>query len=114
MHNPCQYPLKKDKYEMYRTLEKGHGRIEERGYYLFRDLDWFKEKKQWTGLSGLLFTECRRSDIKNATEAKTEIRLYITSAQGSVEEIAQASRSHWEIENNLHWVLMLVFEKING
>jgi predicted transposase YbfD/YdcC len=94
---------------MYRTIEKGHGRIKERRYYLFRNLDWFKEKKQWMGLSGLLLTESRSSDIKNGTEAKKEIRLYITSVQGSVEEIAQASRTHWGIENNLHWVLDVGF-----
>ncbi len=41
----------------------------------------------------------------------TEIRLYITSAQGSVQEIAQASRSHWGIENNLHWVLDMGFRE---
>ena len=52
------------KYEMYRTIEKEYGLIEERRYYLFRNLDWFKEKKQWIGLSGLLMTESRRMDIK--------------------------------------------------
>ena len=106
-----QDPHEKDQYEMYRTIEKGHGRIEERRYYLFRDLDWFKDKKQWTGLSGLLLTESRRTDIKTATEAQSEIRLYITSAQGGVEEIAQASRSHWGIENNLHWILDVGFRE---
>ncbi len=106
-----QDPLEKDQYEMYRTMEKGHGRIEERHYYLFRNLDWFQNKKQWTGLSGLLMIESRRTDIKSNTETSAEIRLYITSAQGSVEEIAQASRSHWGIENNLHWVLDVGFRE---
>lgn len=101
----------KDQYEMYRTMEKGHGRIEERHYYLFRNLDWFQDKKQWAGLSGLLMTQSRRTDIKNDTKTSTEIRLYITSAPGSVEEIAQASSSHWGIENNLHWVLDLGFRE---
>ncbi|WP_373657692.1 hypothetical protein SPACI_023960 [Sporomusa acidovorans DSM 3132] len=50
-------------------------------------------------------------DIKNDIEAQSEIRLYITSVQGSVEEIAQASRSHWGIENNLHWVLDVGFRE---
>lgn len=104
-------PMEKGQYEMYRTLEKGHGRIEERHYYLFRNLDWFQDKNQWAGLSGLLMTESRRTDIKSDTETPTEIRLYITSAQGSVEEIAQASRSHWGIENNLHWVLDVGFRE---
>jgi predicted transposase YbfD/YdcC len=106
-----QDPLEKDQYEMYRTMEKGHGRIEERRYYLFRNLDWFQDKNQWAGLSGLLMTESRRTDIKSDTETPTEIRLYITSAPGSVEEIAQASRSHWGIENNLHWVLDVGFRE---
>ncbi|WWV72325.1 Transposase DDE domain protein [Sporomusa ovata DSM 2662] len=104
-----QDPLEKDQYEIYRTIEKGHGRIEERRYYLFRNLDWFKDKQQWTGLSGLPMTESRRTDSKSNTETPAEIRLYITSAKGDVKAIAQASRSHWGIENNLHWVLDVGF-----
>jgi predicted transposase YbfD/YdcC len=104
-------PQKKTLCETYRTIEKGHGRIEKRNYYLFRDLDWFPEKKEWTGLSGLLLTESQRSDIKSDKQGEKEIRLYITSMKGNVQEIAQASRTHWGIENNLHWVLDVEFRE---
>ncbi len=56
-------------------------------------------------------TESRRTDIKSNTESPAEIRLYITSAKGGVMEIAQASRSHWGIENNLHWILDVGFRE---
>ncbi|XFO70511.1 ISAs1 family transposase IS1358 [Sporomusa acidovorans DSM 3132] len=93
-----QEPRGKDEYEIYRTMEKSHGRIEERNYYLFRNLEWFSDKKEWLGLSGLLLTESRRTDVKSGKKAEAEIRLYITSMKGTIEEIAQASRSHWGIE----------------
>ncbi|MGL5511942.1 MAG: ISAs1 family transposase, partial [Sporomusa sp.] len=48
---------------------------------------------------------------KQATQEQSEFRLYITSVQGSVEQVAQASRTHWGIENNLHWVLDVGFRE---
>lgn len=55
--------------------------------------------------------ESQRTDTKNNKETQAETRLYITSAQGTVEEIVQASRTHWGIENNLHWVLDVGFRE---
>ncbi|SDF85797.1 ISAs1 family transposase, partial [Sporomusa acidovorans] len=51
------------------------------------------------------------TDVKSGKKAEAEIRLYITSMKGTIEEIAQASRSHWGIENNLHWVLDVGFRE---
>jgi predicted transposase YbfD/YdcC len=50
-----------------------------------------------------------RKNIKSGNESEPEVRLYITSMCGSVEEVANASRSHWGIENNLHWVLDVAY-----
>ena len=38
-----------------------------------------------------------------------ETRFYITSLKGTAEQIAPAVRSHWAIENSLHWVMDMVF-----
>jgi len=39
----------------------------------------------------------------------TETRYYISSLAGSAQQIANAVRSHWGIENSLHWVLDVSF-----
>jgi predicted transposase YbfD/YdcC len=99
--------LLKDKYSQYVTMNKGHGRLEKRKYTLFNDLSWFHDLKKWEGLRGLVCVESTRT-IKNITS--TDVRYYITSLV-SVEETAKAIRSHWGIENNLHWVLDVVFRE---
>lgn len=40
-------------HECYKTVEKGHGRIEKRNYYLLTDLSWLPERKAWYGLAGV-------------------------------------------------------------
>jgi predicted transposase YbfD/YdcC len=40
-------------HESYKTVEKGHGRIEKRNYYLLTDLGWLPERKAWYGLAGV-------------------------------------------------------------
>ena len=102
-------PAENNRYEKMTVTEKGHGRIEEREYWLFRDVEWFENIKEWTGLNGLLMTRSRRKNIKSGKESDPETRFYITSMKGDVEQVARASRSHWGIENNLHWVLDVGF-----
>jgi len=102
-------PVEKNLYEKLVTVDKGHGRIETREYWLFRNVDWFEDKTAWAGLNGLLMVRSSRKNIKSGNESEPEVRLYITSMSGSVEEVANASRSHWGIENNLHWVLDVAY-----
>ena len=101
-------PLMKDKYEQYTTQEKGHGRIEKRVYTLFRDLSWFKDRKQWFALTSLVRVDSTRIvGIKPPTH---ETRYYITSL-AAIEDAARAIRAHWGIENRLHWVLDVVLRE---
>jgi len=48
-----QNGFKDEKILQYRTLEKGHGRIEERLYYYSTDIGWMEGKKEWTKLTGI-------------------------------------------------------------
>jgi len=100
-------PLLTHKYTTLTFRNKGHGRIEKRVVTLFTDLSWFKDLKKWEGLKGLVRVESTRT-IKGVS--KTEVRYYITSLT-DVESAARAVRSHWSIENNLHWVLDIVFKE---
>lgn len=94
--------------EIHTTVEKGHGRIEERTVYLSRDVDWLGEKDKWEGLRGLLAVRGQR-----AVEGKTtaECRYFITSAEQSARELGEVIRRHWGIENELHWTLDVAFNE---
>jgi predicted transposase YbfD/YdcC len=94
-------PLMREKYSSITKREKGHGRIEVRKYYLFSDLSWFKDKKLWEGLSSLVVVDSTR--IING-QSTTEVRYFISSIT-DIELAAHAIRSHWGVENKLHWRL---------
>ena len=44
-------------------------------------------------------------------EVSTERRYYITSRPLTAEQLAEAVRAHWRIENALHWVLDVTFHE---
>ncbi len=97
------------KHDFYETLEKDHGRIETRKYWVSSILDWCKQKSEWAGLCSVGMVESTR-EIQGHTS--TEIRYFISSLAGeSAEKFAQAVRSHWGVENSLHWVLDMAFDE---
>ena len=85
------------------TVEKDHGRIETRRYYQSADLDWFADRKKWAGLQSVGMVEAIREVVGG--EQTTERRYYLMSLPSGVETFARAARSHWGVENKLHWVL---------
>lgn len=101
--------FKEIEHEVYETIDKGHGRIEKRRYYLLGNVEHLINAHQWAGLKrvGMVESE-RRMDDRPTT---TERRYYLTSLDGGVERFARASRGHWGIENNLHWSLDVVFRE---
>lgn len=93
--------------QVYETNDKGHGRIEKRIYSLETNIKWFEDKKEWKGLKA--FGKCETHIIKKCKE-RVETRYFISSIE-NVEEFANAVRSHWAIENNLHWCLDVLFKE---
>ena len=49
--------------------------------------------------------------LARSTAAETERRSYISSRALSAAAFADAARSHWAIENNLHWTLDVTFNE---
>jgi len=90
----------------HQTVDADHGRVEIRRHYSTSDIDWLKERHDWTGLAsiGLIEREVERN-------GKTELtrHLYISSLPADAILLARAARSHWHIENRLHWVLDVLF-----
>jgi len=89
-------------HESFRTEEKNHGRKEVREYRLVTDIDFLSGKNQWTGLNSIGMVTSTRTINEKIT---TDVRYYITSLDGGIEKFANGVRSHWGIENKLHWIL---------
>jgi len=92
------------------TVEKGHGRIETRSYFLVDDpqyLGYLNPKGSWSGLRSIGMVQSERED---GGVVSRESRYYLCSV-GSVAEFREAARGHWSIENGLHWVLDVAFRE---
>lgn len=93
------------------TLEKGHGRIETRRALWVNDLSWLDKeiRQRWPKLSGVGVIE-RQREING--KQSCERAFYIGSkGVATAESFAKAARSHWGIENSLHWVLDVTFRE---
>ncbi len=94
-----------------RTVGKGHGRIEVRTCQTIDDpatIAWLDPNGAWPGLRSLAMVTGERR-IDGVVTRQT--RYYITSLPGAAAPIAAAVRSHWGIENQLHWVLDVAFHE---
>ncbi len=83
------------------TAEDGHGRVGSRSCYLSTDLGALSCVKKWNGLRAVGMVESERW---NDGRVSIEQRYYVTSLE-DVETFGRAVRSHWGIENELHWRL---------
>ncbi|GHT37631.1 ISAs1 family transposase [Bacteroidia bacterium] len=86
----------------------GHGRIEKRKCTLCNDLSSVGNAAAWKNLSAIVKIEAARY-IKSSGKEEKEVRLYIASSKGNAEVTGKGVRSHWGIENNLHWQLDVSF-----
>ncbi len=93
----------------YREVEGDHGRIETRTCRLYYDLSHIEGSWNWKGLRAVVSVESIRENKKSG-EVTRDMRYYITSkAHATAEKIAHTIRGHWGIENQLHWMLNVIF-----
>ena len=104
LSNPKLY----DPLESMTTVEQGHGRIEKRVYYLCTDPDFLKlYQGEWKKLNAIGMMISRIEKDGNITE---ERHYHITSLT-DVKEYVESARSHWGVENSLHWCLDVTFRE---
>ena len=89
-----------------KTIDGDHGRIETRTTTVIHDVAWLQQRHAWPGLNGVVMVESTRQ-IGNAIERET--RFYITSLVLLAHQIGPIVRSHWAVENSLHWVMDMIF-----
>ena len=96
------------KVRRYETTEKAHGRKATRWYYVCPVPDNLPDRIRWRNLKaiGIAISHTKR-DGKDCDE----IRYYILSKYLAGRRFAEAVRSHWAIENRLHWQLDVTFQE---
>ena len=94
------------KISRHETVDGDHGRIETRTYTAIHDVAWLQERHDWPGLRGVVMVESTR---EIADKIERETRFYITSLVLLARELGPVIRSHWAVENSLHWVMDMIF-----
>ena len=98
--------FKDTKVSRHQTVDGDHGRIETRTYTAIHDVAWLQERHDWPGLRGVVMVESTR---EIADKIERETRFYITSLVLLAAALGPIIRSHWAVENSLHWVMDMVF-----
>jgi len=104
--------FKDTKVSRHETVDGDHGRIETRTYTAIHDVAWLRERHDWPGLRGVVMVESTR-EIPGSSPAtdkiERETRFYITSLVRLAHQLGPVIRSHWAVENSLHWVMDMIF-----
>jgi predicted transposase YbfD/YdcC len=93
-----------------RQAEKGHGRLEIREHWTLSDpavLKYLDPEGKWQGLQGIVIVRAERRMEHQVTKETCYFLLSFSLAK----TFATAVRSHWGIENSLHWVLDMAFRE---
>lgn len=103
---------RKEQLPHYKSINKEHGRVEERKVFICQDLQFLEATHQWEKLNTLVLVESTRVTANKITN---DYRFYISSLQDNQpKKYLDLARGHWSIENDLHWQLDLTFREDNS
>ncbi|WP_246716352.1 ISAs1 family transposase [Martelella soudanensis] len=88
------------------TVDGDHGRIETTTATVLHDIAWLQQRHKWPALKSVVVIDGIR---ETGSKTERETRLYISSLNLPADKFGPIVRSHWAIENSLHWVMDMVF-----
>lgn len=93
-----------------RRVEKGHHRTEKRVVRAvpLSELDGLYKQEQWLGLQSIVMVERTRHLWNKVTH---EVQFYLSSLPADAQNLGNAIRTHWGIENQVHWTLDVTFSE---
>ena len=91
----------------HKITEKGHGRIKTRICVISEEIGWLNGKEDWKGINGIGVIY---STVEENGEKSSQSHYFIYSKKGMT-AMMMYKRSHWSIENKLHWVLDMAFRE---
>ena len=94
--------------DSHRTVDGDHGRIDTRTATVSTEIAWLQKNHQWPGLAAIGKVDRIRETPDKTT---TESAYYLLSAALSAERFNEVVRSHWGVENRLHWRLDVVMNE---
>jgi predicted transposase YbfD/YdcC len=101
-HSPCSYA---------KQVNKNHGRLEIRECWATSDeeyLNYLRERERWPEVKTLAMI---RSERRLGDQVEVKFRYFISSLNAPAKQILKSRRTHWTIENQLHWVLDFAFRE---
>jgi predicted transposase YbfD/YdcC len=106
-----KYNFENAPYNYAKTVNKDHGRIEIRQCWAISDPEYLatiRNRDRWHGLKSLAMIISERHI---GEESEVQTHYFITSLENDAGKILNAKRSHWGVENSLHWVLDIAFNE---
>jgi predicted transposase YbfD/YdcC len=101
-NSPCSYA---------KQVCKNHGRLEIRECWATSDedyLNYLRERDKWPEVKTLALI---RSERQIDEQVEVKYRYFISSLAAPAKKILKSKRTHWTIENQLHWVLDIAFQE---
>ena len=90
------------------TVDKDHGRIEEREYYLTYNTSKITDKEKWNTVNAVAYMIVTRTERDETTITDN---YYIIDNKIEIDKLIDAIRDHWNIECGLHWRLDVILDE---
>jgi predicted transposase YbfD/YdcC len=95
----------------FKTIEKDHGRIETRKYYLYNGSKNTILNPKWDEIVDSIGKVEVTTEYVGYDKKTVTVHYYIISKAMKIDEFVKSVRSHWKIECGLHWVLDVIFNE---
>ena len=95
--------------DRFRSVTKGHGRVETRICYVVRDLSSMTRRDLWKDLDGVVVLLRETYNVSRETTTQEMSYFIMSDPAATAKSIGEQIRSHWQIENALHWSLDVVW-----